>query len=123
MRKSHAYILIAVALILGSIAGYAIGEREYKPMLPQTPGMEHSMEAMTANLYNKSGDEFDKAFLDDMIIHHQGAVDMARQVLNKSERTELREMVNAIITAQMKEIETMQGWRTQWFGAEHNAQH
>ena len=79
-----------------------------------TGGSSMSMEDMTNDLKNKSGDEFDKAFLAEMIVHHQGAIDMANLVLQKSNRPELRSLANDIIAAQTKEINQMKMWQTQW---------
>jgi len=73
-----------------------------------------SMDEMTNELKNKSGDEFDKAFLEQMIIHHQGAIDMANIVLQKSSRPELRKLAEEIIAAQTKEINQMKQWQMQW---------
>lgn len=58
---------------------------------------------------------FDGQFIDGMIVHHQGAVDMANQVLAESDRPELLELATAIITAQEAEITQMQAWRVQWY--------
>lgn len=77
-------------------------------------GSSMSMEDMTNELKNKSGDEFDKVFLEQMIIHHQGAIDMANIVLQKSSRPELRSLANDIIAAQTKEINQMKQWQMQW---------
>lgn len=77
-------------------------------------GSSMSMEDMTNELKNKSGDEFDKVFLEQMIIHHQGAIDMANIVLQKSSRPELRKLAEEIITAQTKEINQMKQWQMQW---------
>lgn len=77
-------------------------------------GSSMSMDDMTNDLKNKSGDEFDKAFLEEMIIHHQGAIDMANLVLQKSTKPELRNLANDIITAQTKEINQMKTWQQQW---------
>lgn len=79
------------------------------------------MEQMTASLEGKVGDEFDEAFLAEMIVHHEGAVAMARQVLSVSERAELRSLAQAIITAQEGEIAQMQAWQEAWFGAGEGA--
>ena len=79
------------------------------------PGMASMMHDMNANLTGKTGDEFDKAFLDDMIIHHQGAVDMAQAVLKNSKRPELIKLANDIITAQTVEIDMMKKWQKEWF--------
>lgn len=73
-----------------------------------------SMDGMTNDLKNKSGDEFDKAFLSEMIVHHQGAIDMANLVLQKSTRPELRSLANDIIAAQTKEINQMKAWQQAW---------
>jgi uncharacterized protein (DUF305 family) len=70
---------------------------------------------MMANLKGKTGDEFDKAFLSEMVVHHQGAVEMAKAVLATSKRPELIKLANDIISAQNKEIEMMQGWQKAWF--------
>lgn len=78
-------------------------------------GMASMMHDMNANLTGKTGDEFDKAFLDDMIIHHQGAVDMAQLVLKNSKRPELIKLANDIITAQTTEIDMMKKWQKEWF--------
>jgi uncharacterized protein (DUF305 family) len=75
-------------------------------------GMMHDMNAA---LKGKTGAEFDKAFLSEMIVHHEGAVEMAEQVIEKSERSELRQLANEIISAQNKEIEMMQKWQKEWF--------
>lgn len=77
-------------------------------------GSSMSMEDMTNELKNKSGDEFDKAFLEQMIVHHQGAIDMANIVLQKSSRPELRKLAEEIIAAQTKEINQMKQWQMQW---------
>ena len=77
--------------------------------------MDHSMMDMTNGLKDKSGEEFDKAFLQDMIIHHEGAVDMANLVLEKSDNEELREFANSIIDAQSNEINQMEKWLDEWY--------
>jgi uncharacterized protein (DUF305 family) len=77
--------------------------------------MKSMMQDMNAGLVGKTGDEFDKAFLSEMIVHHQGAVEMAQVVLKNSKRPELIKLANDIIAAQTKEIDMMKGWQTQWF--------
>jgi uncharacterized protein (DUF305 family) len=76
--------------------------------------MEVMMKGMMAGLEGKTGLAFDQAFLSEMIIHHQGAVNMAKQVLATSKRPELIKLANEIIAAQTKEIEMMKKWQTEW---------
>lgn len=77
--------------------------------------MEDMMHGMMKGLEGKTGDAFDKEFLAEMIIHHQGAVDMAKAVLATSKRPELIKLANDIISAQTNEILMMQNWQKNWF--------
>jgi len=73
--------------------------------------MDSMMMDMVANMKGKSGKELEKVFLTDMIPHHQGAVDMAKLLLeDKSVRPELVQFANAIIAAQESEISQMREW-------------
>jgi uncharacterized protein (DUF305 family) len=40
---------------------------------------------------------------------------MAELVLQKSNRPELKQLANEIITAQTKEISQMESWRQEWY--------
>lgn len=59
---------------------------------------------------------FDRAFIDMMVPHHQGAIRMARIELAAGENPELTKLAEAIITAQAREIEQMNSWRVDWYG-------
>jgi uncharacterized protein (DUF305 family) len=58
---------------------------------------------------------FDARFIDSMIQHHQGAIDMAEMALEQAEHEELRAMAEDIISAQEAEIEQMREWRAEWY--------
>jgi uncharacterized protein (DUF305 family) len=73
-----------------------------------------SMDEMTQALKGKTGDEFDKAFIDEMIVHHQGAIDMANLALKNAKHQEIKDLSDAIIKAQTTEIEEMKSWRSSW---------
>lgn len=77
-------------------------------------GMNMSMNQMSGILATLEGDKFDQEFLSRMIDHHQGAIDMAQLVIKKSDRPELIQLANDIISAQTKEIEMMQKWQKEW---------
>jgi len=59
---------------------------------------------------------FDLQFLDQMTMHHQGALMSTRAMIADSARPELRELATAIETSQTAQIEQMQTWRTDWYG-------
>ncbi|MEH2298808.1 MAG: DUF305 domain-containing protein [Nostoc sp.] len=59
--------------------------------------------------------EFDLRFINAMIPHHEGAVTMAKDVLGKSKRPEIKQLGQEIINAQNTEIKQMQQWRKTWY--------
>jgi uncharacterized protein (DUF305 family) len=81
-------------------------------------GMMGEMDGMgLEELAKLSGDDFDKAFLEEMIAHHRMAVEMARMELQMGTDPELRAMAETMIEDQQAEIELMQGWLEEWFTA------
>jgi len=77
---------------------------------------EHEM-GMSADLSSlESAKPFDRAFIDMMVPHHQGAILMARVELEKGSDDEAQALAEQIIEAQTTEIEEMNEWRTEWYG-------
>jgi uncharacterized protein (DUF305 family) len=60
---------------------------------------------------------FDQRFLDQMIMHHEGAVMSTQMMIADSERPELRDLAQRIITGQQRELDQMRQWRTAWYGS------
>ena len=58
--------------------------------------------------------EFDLEFINQMTPHHDGAVAMAEEALQKSEKPEIKTLANQIIKAQEAEIKMMNEWKTKW---------
>ncbi len=61
---------------------------------------------------------FDQMFIDMMVPHHQGAVEMATIAQARAEHAELKDMAATVIASQEAEIGKMKGWRKAWFGSE-----
>lgn len=83
-----------------------------KPMAMnmEMSGMMQSMPDMK-KLGTADGKVFDIAFLDAMIPHHIGAVQMAKDALAKAEHPEIKTLANQIVKAQEAEIKKMQEWK------------
>jgi uncharacterized protein (DUF305 family) len=56
----------------------------------------------------------DLAFAQQMIVHHQGAVEMAELALNRAADQQVKDLAARIKAAQAPEIEQMTGWLTLW---------
>lgn len=64
-----------------------------------------------------SGD-IDQHFIVMMIPHHQGAIDMAELALTRAQHSEIKQLAEAIIRDQNREIEQMRTWYQAWYGTE-----
>ena len=63
---------------------------------------------MMRDLESLSGQAIDKAFLEDMVMHHMGAIMMAQSVQQYIEHEEVQTLSEAIISSQSAEIKLMQ---------------
>lgn len=78
----------------------------------EADGHEHEMPGMASGeqllaLAEASGSDFDALWLDLMVAHHEGAIEMAEQVIETTDDLEVAALAEAIITAQAQEIERM----------------
>jgi uncharacterized protein (DUF305 family) len=76
---------------------------------------EHKQMMQMSMSLGKADAEFDRRFLDAMIPHHQGAVTMGKDALQKSQRPEMQKLAKSIISSQQKEIDLMTQWRNLWY--------
>ena len=76
----------------------------------------HQMAGMDTDLGQlENAVPFDKAFIDAMIPHHQSAIDMAQEAIDKARRKEIKDLAVKIIAAQHTEIDKMEVWRDTWY--------
>lgn len=83
--------------------------------MEMSPG-EMKMMGMSMGPQELAGKEpFDKAFINEMIPHHESAIAMAGVALEESENPEIREIAAAIVDAQKSEISQMDRWYAEWY--------
>ncbi len=121
--SKNTIVAIILALVVGGGIGYFTASKgviNTSPTSSQTAksdhNMQNTMDNMVSNLKDKKGEDLDLAFLEGMIVHHQGAIEMANIVLEKTKRPEIKKMAEDIINAQSGEITLMKGWLSQWYG-------
>ncbi|MGW5722042.1 DUF305 domain-containing protein [Amycolatopsis sp. NPDC003865] len=82
------------------------------------PGMTHEPmpgmmpDADLKKLEAAKGTEFDELWLDMMVEHHQGAIDMAGTELARGANADAKALARRIVDAQQAEITEMRGLRT-----------
>ena len=69
-----------------------------------------AMDKMMANMMVPYTGNADVDFAKGMIPHHQGAIDMAKVVLQFGKDAEIRKLAEAVVAAQESEITFMQNW-------------
>jgi uncharacterized protein (DUF305 family) len=108
-----ALALTGAAAVAVAVAEETTGHEGHAMMGDKGPA---SMAFMEANdrMHQGMAIEFtgnaDVDFIRGMIPHHQGAVEMAKIVLEHGEDPEVRKLAEAVIAAQEAEISWMQDW-------------
>ena len=106
-------------LVLASLLTAACGSQSSSNKVVVDPhaGMDHSKMDHSAmkNSPDAAAADYDLQFIDTMIVHHQGAIDMAKMLPGKAEHPEMKKLGVVIIAAQEREITEMKAWREKWF--------
>jgi len=128
-------LLLAVAFILTACGGAGGGQQGSgsgndqgtdKETGSGMAGMDHSQmghgsmgmgsKGMARQMVMENGKYSDKAFIDAMVPHHQGAIEMARVALKNAEHEEIKELSRNIISSQQAEIEELKDIKKEEFG-------
>lgn len=120
--NKNTIVTLAIGLIVGvggtlGIMALTSNSKPAATTEQQVAETDHSsmtMVEMNKQLEMLSGDEFDKMFIEMMIVHHKGAVAMAELVPSRAKHDEIKTLGQAIIAAQTKEITEMEQWQLDW---------
>lgn len=85
---------------------------------PVKPTMPTEMAAPMPGMAMPSSATMDQMFIDMMVPHHQGAIEMAKIAQTRGEHPEIKAMAEGILTSQQAEIGNMKAWRKAWFGSD-----
>lgn len=86
------------------------GSRTLGPVLPEALGLPEGELGMEHGSADEVADavDVDAKFAEMMIPHHEGAIAMAEQAAERGQHEEIRFLADAIITAQEREIKTLE---------------
>jgi uncharacterized protein (DUF305 family) len=103
-------------LDLAADRGVVVGAHELRGD-PPMPGM--LSRAQIDALASATGIEFERLWLEGMIYHHQGAIDMAlaqqqQQLESRRQPFEISVLVEEILVEQQAEITKMRAWLDDW---------
>lgn len=111
MKKVY-IVIIAVVIVAGGLVAWQVTGK--KSDTPDTKTSTNNVSAMQKQYEGYKGEKYDQMFLAGMIAHHHGAIDMANLALANAKHQEIKDLANAIVTAQTSEITSMTSWQTQW---------
>ena len=100
--KKKSFLAVIAALIAGSVFAH---NPNGKP------------DPMNASLEKLSGARFEQSFLEQMIQHHRGGIDMAKLAKDQAEHAEIKQFADRMISAQQQEIDQITGWLKSWYNA------
>jgi uncharacterized protein (DUF305 family) len=90
----------------------AVMPKEEKAELPGTETTKDMAKDLDAL---KKTEPFDLAFIDAMIPHHQGAIDMATAAGEKATQPETKALASIIVRDESRAIDQMKTWRDAWY--------
>lgn len=110
-------IIMGIGVIAATTAAILL-TRQSVPSSTQEAGQDVEDAVSHPEIYHQyaalKGEEYDKAFISNMIIHHEGAINMAELALAKAKHQELKDMASAIVASQSKEVVDMKRMQETW---------
>jgi uncharacterized protein (DUF305 family) len=114
-------LLLAVAFLLAACGGAGSGQQGNESGGGGHGRMDHGSMGMGSGgmarqMVMENGKYSDKAFIDAMVPHHQGAIAMAEVALKNAEHEEIIQLSRNIVSSQQAEIEDLKSIKQEEFG-------
>lgn len=109
LQNKISFPLLAALIIIFTIIGIGIGYW-FTPEYQLSMYDKNTMDLGTADRW------FDQRYLNAMISHHRGAMLIAEQAVNKTQKPELKSLAQDILTNEPKAIAELYQWKKDWYG-------
>lgn len=103
----------ALSLILAACGNNDTGSMDMSSMSSSSTSSSPATDASTAAVDGEHNDQ-DVMFAQMMLVHHQGAIEMADMATTKASSQEVKDLAATIKAAQEPEIEQMTSWLGAW---------
>jgi uncharacterized protein (DUF305 family) len=120
--------LVMGAIVLASmISACTQVSSKPKPNMTNMSGMSWMNHGQPGQMSHSAMDlgpadaRYDLRFIDTMTVHHEGAILMANDAIQKAKHPELKALAESILKMQPLEINQMKEWRKTWYPAVLNA--
>jgi uncharacterized protein (DUF305 family) len=129
--RQPALLLVVASLLAacgsagGGQQGHESGDAHNKETAEKGGGTKEEMDhgamgtgtgSRARRMVTKNGEYSDERFIDAMVPHHDGAIDMARVAEKNAEHEEVERLAGNIITTQRAEIEELESIKQEEFG-------
>lgn len=111
MLRAFAILLLFASPALAQSGGHHGHGAAAAGDAPSTRAYKQANDKMHRDMSIRFSGDADRDFVAGMIAHHQGAIDMAKVVLQHGKDAEIRKLAHEIIAAQEKEIAQMKEWQ------------
>ena len=115
MKNENAVLYGIIGLMAGIILTIIFASNAVNNNMTGAMGM---MGMRTSNERNGMVATIDRHFIEQMIPHHEGAIEMAKLAQERATQTEIKTLAASIIKSQTEEIVQMKSWYKDWYGTE-----
>ena len=115
MKNENALLYGIIGLMAGIILTIIFASNAVNNNMTGAMGM---MGMRTSNERNGMVATIDRHFIEQMIPHHEGAIEMAKLAQERATQTEIKTLAASIIKSQTEEIVQMKSWYKDWYGTE-----
>jgi len=109
MKKLN-YAIVMVGILALTFSTVNIAEARHAGKLPHQPQTrQEKIEELPIN------QQYEVHYIDDMIRHHKKGIKVSNKMLNKAERSEVKQFAQSMIDTETQEIQRLESWLKEFY--------